>query len=145
MYSRFATRIRFAGLLPDPPRGRRLATTLADLPPPARGFYDMILVWNLLDRLASEEHRTLMIRLAEVSGPGSRVYVVVDTSEEPLAPPLRFTVLGRDRVVHQPAGPPTGSRPPLLPAEVERILDPFQVQHAFALRKGLREYVAVRK
>ena len=144
LYSRYATRIRFAGLLPDPPRGRRLASTLDGLPPPSGGLYDLVLAWNLLDRLTPEEHGTLMDRLAELTAPQSRLYVLVDTSEEPMAPPLRFKVLDRGRVAHYPSGPPAVTRPPLLPAEVERTLSPFEVEHAFTLRKGLREYVAVR-
>jgi hypothetical protein len=115
-----------------------------DLPPPSGGLYDLVLAWNLLDRLTPEEHGTLMDRLTELTSPQGRLYVLVDTSEESLAPPLRFELLDRSRVAHYPAGPPTGTRPPLLPAEVERILSPFRVEHAFTLRKGLREYVAVR-
>jgi hypothetical protein len=49
-----------------------------------------------------------------------------------------------DRVVQQPLGDPVPAGPELLPAEVERLVRPFQVIHAFTLRPAYREYVAVR-
>jgi hypothetical protein len=37
------------------------------------------------------------------------------------------------------------ARDPLLPAQVERLLAPFEVAHAFTLKSRLREYVVVRR
>jgi len=145
LYSRFARRIRFAGMLPSPPRGRKWTAALESIPPPAGGRYDLVLVWNLLDRLTPEEHTALVRRLAKLTSPGARLYAVVDTSGEPRVHPLHFTLLDLDRVAQRIDGPLVGVNPPLLPAAIERLLDPFQVEHAFTLRGGLREYVAVRR
>jgi hypothetical protein len=51
---------------------------------------------------------------------------------------------GLDRVSVQVVGPPEAAQPALLPAPVERLLRPFTIMHAFTLRSGLREYVAVK-
>jgi hypothetical protein len=144
LYSRFARRIRFADLLTDPPHGEAWAAALRALPPHPDQPYDLVLAWNLLDRLAPEERPPLVERLTQLTAPGARLYVVVDASGEPNTQPVRFTLLDVDRVCQQAVGPPHPPQPQLLPAEVERLLAPFQVMHGFTLKLGLREYVAVR-
>jgi len=145
LYSGFARRIRFADLLTDPPHGDAWAAALRALPPHPDQPYDLVLAWNLLDRLAPEERPPLVERLTQLTVSGARLYVVVDISKEPNTRPLRFTLLDADRVRQQAVGPPHPAQPQLLPAEVERLLEPFRVVHAFTLRRGLREYVAIRR
>jgi hypothetical protein len=145
LYCRFARRIRFADMLRNPPRGKRWTEALNALPPPPAGKYDLVVAWNLLDRLTPAEHQTLIKRLVHITRPGARLYVVVDTSGEARVHPLHFSLLDLDRVSYRVDGPLVGANPPLLPAAIERLLAPFQVEHAFTLRRGLREYVAVRR
>jgi len=144
LYSGFARRIRFADLLTDPPHGEAWAATLRALPPHPDQPYDIVLAWNILDRLAPEERPSLVERLTQLTTPGARLYVVVDASDEPSTQPVRFTLLDVNRVGQQAVGPPHPPQTQLLPAEVERLLDPFRVVHGFTLKLGLREYVAVR-
>lgn len=144
LYSGFARRIRFAGLLTDPPHGEAWAAALGALPPHPEQPYDLVLVWNLLDRLAPEERPLLVERLVQLTAPGARLYLVVDASSEPNTRPVRFTLLDFDRVRQEAVGPPHPPQPQLLPAEVERLLEPFRVAHGFTLRHNLREYVAIR-
>jgi len=144
LYSRFARRIRFADLLTDPPHGDAWAAALRALPPHPDQPYDIVLVWNLLDRLAPEERPPLVERLTRLTASGARLYVVVDASSEPNTQPFRFTLLDVDRVSQQAVGPPHPPQPQLLPAEVERLLEPFRVVRGFTLRHGLREYLAIR-
>lgn len=144
LYSRYARRIRFAGLLSGPPHEDTGEAALRALPPEPGQPYDIVLGWNILDRLNRQERLSFVERLTEITSPGARLYVVVDASGESRIHPLRFAVLDLDRVSQQVVGPPQRARPQLLPAEVERLLRPFQVIHAFTLRLGLREYVAVK-
>lgn len=143
-YSRFARQIRFAGLLRSPPRGRKLTPALEALPPPPGGQYDVVVAWNLLDRLTPTEHSVLIGRLARLTSPGARLYVVVDTANKDRIRPIRFSLLDLNRVGQRIDGPLEGANQPLLPAAIERLLHPFTVEHAFTLRNDLREYVAVR-
>ena len=145
LYSGFARRIRFADLLTDTPHGEAWAAALRALPPHPHQPYDIVMAWNLLDCLAPGERPPLVERLTQITVSGARLYVVVDASGEPNSHPLRFTLPSVDRVGQQAVGPPRPAQPQLLPAEVERLLVPFRVVHAFTLRLGLREYVAVRK
>jgi hypothetical protein len=49
------------------------------------------------------------------------------------------------RLIQTEAGPVLPATPELLPAAVERLLGPFEVQQAFYVRSGWREYVAVKR
>jgi hypothetical protein len=145
LYSGFARWIRIADLLTDPPCGDACAEAFRALPTLPERPYDLVLAWNLLDRLAPEERPLLIRRLAEVTAPGARLSVVVDASGDPVAYPLRFTLLDFDRVSQQAMGPPEPAQPQLMPGDVGRVLEPFEVVRAFTVRLGLREYVAVRE
>ena len=144
LYSRYARRIRFADLVSDPPLGSAWADALALLRPHPEQLFDLVLAWNLLDRLPPEERPPLVRRLAQLTTPNARLYLLVDGSGAPTAPPLRFSLLELDRVRQEAIGPPAPTHPQLLPAEVERLLAPFEVVRAFTLRLGLREYVAIK-
>ncbi len=144
LFSRFARRIRFADLLPQPPRGAAWPAALRALPPDPRQPYDVVLAWDLFDRLKPEERPALVERLALLTGPGARLHLVLDASERTMAQPMRFTLTDLEHVSQKPEGPPIPAQVPLLPAQVERLLAPFQVVRAFTLRQGLREYMAVK-
>ena len=144
LYSRFARHVRFVDLLTKPPLGPAWGEAMATLPlHPPRG-YDVVLLWNLLDRLGPAERVSLIDTLVQHTASGARVYAVVDSSGRPTARPLRFTLLDLERVTQEAAGPPEAARGQLLPAQMERLLAPFEVTRAFTLRLQMREYVAVR-
>jgi len=142
LYGRFAQWIRFGDLLYDPPRGEAWTRALESLPPLPDRPYDVVMVWNLLDRLPPEDRPPLIARLAELTGPGARLYFLVDGSGGATKRTLHFSLPDINHVSQEEVGPPFPAQPPILPAGLERILSPFQVAHAFTLRGGLREYVA---
>ena len=141
---RFSRQIRFAGFVPSPPRGDAFTAALTGLPASPRQPYDVVLAWNVLDRLGPHEREGLVRRLVELTAPKAWLYAVVDVSGAEAARPLRLTLLDLDRVLQEAVGPPAPMASQLLPAHVERLLKPFEVVHAFALRAGRREYVARR-
>jgi len=149
VYGRYARRIRFADLLRTDVAESLAAATPASLdasiPAQADHPYDVILAWDVLDRVAREGREPLMHALAERSAVGARMHIVIDPSEAPTTTRYRFTAVGVDRVRYEPAGEVVRAAPPILPAEVERLLDPFEVLRAFTSRSGLREYVAIRR
>ncbi|MFO8172858.1 MAG: class I SAM-dependent methyltransferase [Longimicrobiales bacterium] len=141
-YGRFARWVRFGSLLRSPPRGDAWQEALQELPPLPDRPYDVVMAWNILDRLPPEHRPLLIERIAQLTGPGARLYVLVDGSGEDLTYPLRFSIQDDGFVSQEKVGPASPAYPQLLPAEVERILTPFHVAHAFTLRGGFREYVA---
>jgi hypothetical protein len=145
VYSRFARRVRFADLASTATSAEEWAAAVDALPAQPQRPYDLVFVWDVLDRIPPTERPRLLQRLAELSAPDARLFAVVDSSGNATAHPLRFTLLDVDRMRFEVAGPAEPAWPPLLPAEVERLLAPFEVVHAFTSQVGLREYVAVRK
>lgn len=143
--SPYARQIRFAGLVPTPPAGDALRVALERLPPNADYPYDVVLLWDVLDRLAPSDREALLERLAELTGAGARLYASVDTSGADTIQPVRWTLVSIDRISQEPVGSPERAKPVLLPAQAERMLEPFKVTHAFSLRVGAREYVAARE
>lgn len=143
-YGRFARRVRFAGLLAAPPAAGSWDDALKSIPRDPEHPYDVIVAWNLLDRMEREQRPIVVQRLVELTAPGARIYLLVDMSEARVVRPFRFTILDDGRVSQEPAGPPQSAWPTILPADVEQLLVPFEVEHSFVLRMGMREYVAAR-
>jgi hypothetical protein len=144
LLGRFARQIRFAGLLPRPASTDGWIAALESLPAHPAKPYDVVLAWDLLDRLPREHHRTVITRLAEVTADAARVYAIVDATGAPTMRPLAFTLADVDHISETEVGPPEHAGERLLPAHVERALRPFEVHRAFTLRSGFREYVAVK-
>ena len=64
----FSRQIRFAGLTPSPPHGDAFASALLELPP-GPCAYDVVLAWDVMDRLGPHERERLMDCLVEVTAP----------------------------------------------------------------------------
>lgn len=143
VYQEFAERIRFADLLAEREEGAgpALDRLVARQDPP----YDLVFAWDALDRLRPRERGRFVDAMEEITTPDARLHLVVDATERHgRRPRRRFGLLGVDRVRCEPAGSTTPERDPLLPAQVEDLLEPFEVVRGFTLRDGLREYVAAR-
>jgi len=143
--SRFARQIRFAGLVPRAGGGDAWSVALRTLEPNESLPYDVVLAWDVLDRLDPDQRAAAVARLAEITAPRARLYAVVDGSGAAATQPLTFTLVDVGRVSERASGPPEPAPHPLLPAQVERALGPFEVVRAFMLRTGAREYVAMKR
>ena len=144
LLGRFARRIRFADLVPEVPEGRALEAALERMRPHDTGPYDVVLAWDVLDRLDPGARIAVMERIVEITAPGARLYALVYSETVAVRQPIRWAMQELDRVVAEPVGPPEPGGAPLLPRQVERLLEPFEVVTAVSLRHGLREYVARR-
>lgn len=147
VYSRFARWVRFAdvlgeGGLPRAGAGAPIGA-LASIPAQPDHPYDLVFAWDALDRLFPEDRPRLIQRLAELTAPGARLHLIV-RADDALGRPLRFTLVDLNRIRYESTAGAPLPRPRLLPAELMKLLTPFQVLHAFTLRSGLREYVALR-
>ena len=142
LLGRFGHVVRFAGLVPRPSDEADWLQMLITLPANGQRPYDVVLLWDLLDRLTEGERPPVIARIAHVAAGSARLYAVVDASDSVTTRPLAFDLVDLDRVTQIPVGPPEPAGRQILPAQVERALDPFKVVSAFTLRGGLREYVA---
>lgn len=143
-YSRYARWIRFADLLSPEMTQDEVAEAIARIPRHEDRPYDLVVAWDLLDRVEPTRRPGVMERLAAVSSSDARLFLVVDSPREVARPPLRFGFEEEDQIWSEEAeGAPT-TWPPPLPAEVEGLVAPFQVVRAYTIRVGMREYVARR-
>ena len=145
LLGRFGRTVRFAGLIPRTVGQPGWLDELRSLPAHPARPYDVVLLWDLLDRLPPPERPAVLERIAEITARGARLYAVIDASGAPTTRPQRFAIADTGHVTQTPSGPAEPASEPLLPAHVERALAPFEVVHAFTLRSGLREYVGVKK
>jgi hypothetical protein len=148
VYSRYARWVRFADLLGDawhPPVQRSAVALLKTIGPHPERPYDLVFAWDILDRLFPGDRPHLVEWLADVAASDARLHVVIRTAHDEPMQPLRFSLLDVDRLRFEPTG--TTRLPPsrLLPADVTKLLAPLQIVHAFTLKTGFREYVAVRR
>ncbi len=143
--SRVARQIRFAGLVPRSCVGEAWAVALRALPPNVDFPYDVVLAWDLLNLLDPDERAAAMTHLADITASRARLHVIVDGTGATTIQPLAFTLLEPGRIAEQATGPRAPVSHPLLPAQVERVLAPFEVVRAFVLRTGVREYVAMKR
>lgn len=140
VYRRFARWVRFAGILDGSVCDTR---ALAHRPGKTDPPYDLVLAWDVLDRVPPDERPLVVQQLTEVSAPNARLYVLTSAPDKAVFQPIRFSVLDVGLMRCEPLGPLGPAKEPLLPAEVERLLMPFQVITGFTLRPGFREYVSV--
>jgi hypothetical protein len=145
VYSRFARWMRFADLLGAAAEPGGWSGVLSALSPHPERPYDLVLGWDILDRIPPEERPRLMKRIVEITASDARLHMMVAASGRTATPALRFTLVDVDRMRYEPVGPPRATWPPLFPAEVERLVEPFRVVRAFTSKVGFREYVAVRR
>lgn len=145
VYSRFARWVRFADLTAPAASREELAAAVNALPAQPARPYDLLFAWDVLDWVDPKQRPHLVERMAELTSSDARLYLVINEAGAAVRRPLRFALLDTDRMRFEPTGSPRPAMPPLLPRQVDRLLAPFRVVHAFTSNAGLREYVAVRR
>lgn len=145
LLGRFARSVRFAGLLPRRCGEEKWLAALTSLPSHPRQAYDVVLAWDLLDRVPAAYRGDVIARIAQITAGAARLYAVVDSESTVTRRAVAFTLDDLEHVSERAVGPPEPPTAPLLlPAHVERALSPFEVLRAFTLRSGRREYVALK-
>ncbi len=144
VYARYARWVRFADILAEattPDWG----TSIDNIPRPPHGAYDVILIWDILDRLSPADRGGFIGRLSRICAPDALMHAIVESSDEAGGDLLHFSLPGPDRLHFVRSGRPRPAHAPMKPAEVKGVLKPFHLLRAFSTRTGLREYVAVRQ
>jgi hypothetical protein len=144
-YSRLARQVRFADLSSRPAAELDWAAALDQAASTAVEPFDVLLLWDTLGRLSAEERPRMVARLAQLAAPDARLHMVLEAPERTGPRPLRFSLADAGHMRHEVTWDDPAPPSRLLPANVERMLAPFQVVHAFTLKGGLREYLAVRR
>jgi hypothetical protein len=145
IYGRCASRIRFADLLSEGGGARGWSVAQDSLPAQPEAPYDLVFGWNVLDRLSPKDRPILVRRLVDITASDAWLHLLTSTVDSQVVRPLRFSLVDLDRIRFEPDGALFPAERPLLPADVERLLHPFQVIRAFTLKSGFREYATSRR
>jgi len=145
VYSRFARWVRFADVLTAASSPSGWAEVLGALPPLAERPFDLVIAWDVLDRLPAEKRPKLVERLAEITAPGARLFLLSAAPDVVPIGSLRFTLVDLDRMQYESMGEARPAHVPPMPAELQRVLSPFELLRGFSTQLGVREYVAERR
>lgn len=127
-----------------------LAATLATpearggLEVPAGRQFDAVLAWDLFDHLDKDGAATLAARLAELTRPGGKVFLLASHQKEIAEQPLRFKMRADStlrfvrRSRHSKLGPRRSAR------EIALLFPDFETEASFLLRLGWQEFLLVR-
>jgi hypothetical protein len=142
VYGRFARWIRFAEALSLPLPIYDSADPFRVVPENPQQPYDLVLAWNVFDVVPPEARRLLVERLIEITSDDARLLVIAGIGGVRSAP-QNFSLLSEDRMRYEIA-PGGAFYPPILPAEMAQLLEPFRIERAFSSSAGFREYLALR-
>lgn len=103
------------------------------------GFFDGVLLWNLLDYFPPAPGRRLVERLYGALKPGGLVFVFFDSHSGP-GKAKQFNLLGPEGVLVRELDAQAEFRS-LANREVMECFDAFEAISSFVLRSGLREFL----
>ena len=118
---------------------------LRALCPEFAASFNLILTWDVFSYLAPGRAEALMEVIARLSRADALLHAIVHCADTMPAVPARYRIVDGKYLAYEPITPEVRGTPDLPPAEVEKLLTGFRVEHSFVLRHGVREYVAVRE
>jgi hypothetical protein len=120
-------------------------SALRSLPEQHRRSFSLVLMWDVLNYLSSDQAERMMQSVAELCLPGARLHAIVFATETMAEAPNRYRIIDRSHLAYEPVTAELRGAPDLPPAAVEKLLKGFRVEHSFVLQHGVHEYVASRK
>jgi hypothetical protein len=130
---------RPGGLPKDRKQFERLLSK--DLPSDDLGPFDLILAWDLLNYLSSEQMAILGRHLARLCRQDSLIFALITNSKEMPSQPIGFRIIDTDTLsytIDSDLGRPS---PLFKESDLNRWLADFEVETSFLLRNGFQEYV----
>jgi len=110
-----------------------------------RRSFNLVLVWDVLNYLSTDQAERLIQAVAELCLPNARLHVIIFATDTMAAVPNRYRIVDRARLTYEPGTTELRGVPNLPPAAVGKLLKGFRVEHSFVLQHGVHEYVAARK
>jgi hypothetical protein len=110
-----------------------------------RRSFNLVLAWDVINYLSTDQAERLVASLAELCLPNARFHAIFFATDTMPAVPNRYRIINDARLAYEPATSELRGAPELPPAAVAKLLKSFQVEHSFVLQHGVHEYVARRK
>jgi hypothetical protein len=109
-----------------------------------RHTFNLVLLWDVLNYLSSEQAKQVISAVAELCSPNARLYAIVFATDTMPELPNRYRIIDRAHLAYEPTTTEVRGSPSLPPAAVAKFLEGFRIEHSFVLRHGVHEYVAAR-
>ena len=112
-----------------------------DLPTAAEGPVDLILAWDLLDYLDTQQIEILGKHLSRISRKESLVFLMLSTRPTVPDRPSRFLILDPETLRTENTSQQERKAPLYKEPDLEKLMPAFEVETSFLLRSGIQEYV----
>jgi hypothetical protein len=146
--SKFASYLQIVDAIDRTPVGTsgtdRLSTVSTLVEKHRRSFH-LVLAWDVINYLTTDQAERLVASLAELCLPNARLHAVFFAKDTMPAIPNRYRIVNEARLAYEAVTSELRGAPELPPATVAKLLKSFQVEHSFVLQHGVHEYVARRK
>lgn len=140
----FANWIQVVDAMREAPDISQAIPHLRSLMPEHRSAFHLVLVWDCLNYLSPDQGAALIEAVSPLCRPDARCLSMVYASDTMPAAPGKYRVVDESHLMYEMATTEVMGSPQLTPAAVEHVLAGFSLEHAFVLRSGVREYVAIR-
>ena len=143
-FTAFASRIQIVDALRESQGAGLANAVLRELGPASEGGFHLVLLWNCLDYLSPAVGAALVESIVPLCRPDARCLAMVAASDTMPAAPTRYRIVDGSHLNYDRSTTEMMGAPQMTPAAVQELLGGFSIEHAFVLRNGVREYVAIR-
>ncbi len=143
-FAAFAARIQIVDALRESDAACPASAVLSGLGPGSEGGFHLVLLWDCLNYLSPAEGAALVESVLPLCRPDARCLAMVATSDTMPAAPTRYRIVDESHLTYERSTTEMMGAPQMTPAAVQALLGGFSIEHAFVLRNGVREYVAIR-
>ena len=112
---------------------------------PSHERFDIILCWDLMNYLKTEELRALVSYLSRFCDSGTFFFVICSTLRVIPAAPINFRIADSETLLYAASSTEVRPCPRYAPRDLGRLMTGFRVQNSFILRNGMQEYLFVRE
>lgn len=143
-FLKFAARIQIVDALGDSFDHGPATGVLRKLAPESEGAFHLVLLWDCLNYLSPADGAALVESVVPLCHPDACCLAMVVASDTMPVSPTRFRIVDESHLTYEQSTTERMGAPQMTPAAVQELLVGFSIEHAFVLRNGVREYVAIR-
>ena len=125
-------------------RRRELFDQLLRSELPEESDFDLVLAWDLLNYLDTDEMRALSRHLATVCTPGAVLFALVTTRKVMPNKPAVFRILDPSHLSYELEAGVRREAPRYKEPDLNRAMPEFNVESTYLLRNGMQEYLFTR-
>jgi hypothetical protein len=143
-FSNFAARIQIVDALRDSVDPEPAIAVLRRLASESEAGFHLVLLWDCLNYLSPAQGAALVSSVMPLCCPDARCLAMAVTSDTMPASPTRYRIVDDRHLNYERSTTDVMGAPQMTPVVMEELLVGFSIEHAFVLRNGIREFVAIR-